>query len=439
MAWSDSGSEMPGLGGVLTRGWRELVGAQGLKFLRNLSRALLWQALGKLLQVIGLGYAFRCLGPEKVGLSGTVIAVAAFGQLVLDFGLEIVSVRHAAAKTMRLEELIPAMFSLRLAAATAAALVWLGVVLLLPLTPTTRWVWALGAPYLFFLSLNFTWFYQATERVHQFALIQNVTTVAASACFLACFRPGQAAGSDLLVTVLTNGAATVAVWWHIKRQHGVKLIQASALSLAKALLRAGRPTWSFNLCYSALTSVSLPLCYWLLGQRESGYYRSAAMIVVSGQVFLSYFAYMLNPRIVAWRHEAPGRFRARVLLVAGGTVAVGVAVFGLLWLTRELVIRIVCGPEFLPAAALLPVLVFAKFLALASGVLVWALFASGRDWWAVKCCLPPLLLGAALSWLLIPRHGPLAAARLYWLMELGLLLLCLGAFSRLQPQTKASA
>jgi len=233
--------------------------------------------------------------------------------------------------------------------------------------------------------------------------------------------------------------ATVAVWWHIKRQHGVRLIQTSALSLAKALLRAGRPTWSFNLCYSALTSISLPLCYWLLGQRESGYYRSAAMIVVSAQVFLAYFAYMLNPRIVAWRHEAPARFRARVLLVAGGTVVVGMAVFGLLWLAREVVIRLLCGPEFLPAAALLPVLVFAKFLAVASGVLVWALFASGRDWWAVKCCLPPLLLGAALSWLVIPRYGPLAAAWTYWLMELGLLLLCLGAFSRLQLQTKTSA
>ncbi len=232
----------------------------------------------------------------------------------------------------------------------------------------------------FFLFLNFSWYYQATERVHRFSLIQNVTTVATSAYFLVFFHPGQAAGSDLLVTALMNGVATVAVWWHIKRQHRVRLIQASALSLAKALLVAGRPTWAFGLCYSALTSVSLPLCYWLLGQRESGYYRSAAMIVLSLQVFLAYFAYMLNPRIVAWRHEAPGRFRARVLLVAGGTAAVGVVVFGLLWLVRDVVIRVLCGPEFMPAAALLPVLVFAKFLAVASGVLIWALFASGRDW-----------------------------------------------------------
>jgi O-antigen/teichoic acid export membrane protein len=439
MAWSESDAEMPGLGSVLTRGWRELMGAQGRKFLRNLSRALLWQALGKLLQVVGLGYAFRCLGPEKVGLSGTVIVVAAFGQLVLDFGLEIVSVRHAAAKTVRLEELIPAMFSLRLAVATAAALVWLATVLLLPLAPTTRWVWALGAPYLFFLSLNFSWFYQATERVHRFALIQNVTTVATSACFLACFRPGQAAGSDLLVTMLMNGIATVAVWWHIKREQRVRLIQASALSLAKALLVAGRPTWSFNLCYSALASVSLPLCYWLLGQRESGYYRSAAMIVFSLQVFLVYFAYMLNPRIVAWRHEAPGRFRARVLLVAGGTAAAGVVVFGLLWLVGEVVIGVLCGPDFLPAAALLPVLVFAKFLAVASGVLVWAMFASQRDWWAVLCCLPSLSIGVVASWLLIPRYGTLAAAWTYWLMELGLLLVCLGVFSRMEVQAKSSA
>jgi O-antigen/teichoic acid export membrane protein len=263
--------------------------------------------------------------------------------------------------------------------------------------------------------------------------------VAASAYFLAFFRPGQAAGSDLLVTAVMNGVTTVAVWWHIKRQNRVKLVQLSALPLARALLVAGRPTWSFSLCYSALTSVSLPLCYWLLGRRESGYYRSAAMIVLSLQVFLAYFAYMLNPRIVAWRHEAPERFRARVLLVAGGMAAAGVVVFGALWLVRELVIGVLCGPEFMPAAALLPVLVFAKFLAVASGVLVWALFASGRDWWAVRCCLPALIVGVALSWLLIPRYGTLAAAWTYWLMELGLLGLCLGVFFRTEAAAKSSA
>jgi O-antigen/teichoic acid export membrane protein len=427
------------LGEVLARGLRELREKRGGKFMRDLARALLWQALGKLLQVIGLGYAFRCLGPDNVGLSGTVIVVAMFGQLVLDLGLEIVSVRQAAARTARLEELIPAMLSLRLVVAASAAVLWLAVVLAAPLAPVVKWVWALGAPHLFFLALNFSWFYQATERVHRFSLIQNLITVGTSVYFLLVFRPGQAAGSDLLITMLVNGLATALVWFHIGRAQQVRLLQPGSLSLAKALVREGRPTWSFNLCYSALTSVSLPLCYGLLGQRESGYYRAAAMIVFSLQVFLAYFAFMLNPRIVAWRHQAPARFRQRILLVAGGVVTAGLAAFGGLWVLREPVIRLLCGRAFLPAASLLPVLVFAKFLAIASGILVWALFANRQDWLAVKCCLPPLVIGTTLSCLLIPGHGTLAAAWLYWLMELGLLALALGAVWRMKLEPEAGA
>jgi O-antigen/teichoic acid export membrane protein len=217
------------------------------------------------------------------------------------------------------------------------------------------------------------------------------------------------------------------------------LFQRGSLHLARALFLEGRPNWCFNLTYAALTSMSLPMCYLLLGQRESGYYRAAAMIVFSVQVFLAYFAFMLNPRIVAWRHEAPHAFRRRILGLVGGVVLAGLAVFGALWLVRRPTIALLCGREFLPAASLLPVMVFAKFLAVASGLVVWALFASQRDWQAVACAAPPVVAGLALNWWLLPRGGTVAAAWLYWLMELALLVLCLSVFCRLKVPPAGAA
>jgi O-antigen/teichoic acid export membrane protein len=162
------------------------------------------------------------------------------------------------------------------------------------------------------------------------------------------------------------------------------------------------------------------------------------MIVTALQVFLTYFSLMLSPRIVAWRASAPERFRQRVLLVAAGLVGLGLGVCGATWALREIIIRLLCGPSFLPAAGLLPVLVFGKFAALASGVLVWALLACQKDWLPVQLCFPVVAAGFTLHWLLVPRVGTSAAAWLNWSMEASLLGLCLVAVFRLRVE-RASA
>ncbi|MCX8108478.1 MAG: hypothetical protein N3G20_06715, partial [Verrucomicrobiae bacterium] len=82
----------------------------GTQFLLNFGKAIFWQGLGRLVQIVGLAYALRCLGPENIGLSGTVIVVATYGQLLLDLGLDVVSVRHVASGSVRLDAILPAMF-----------------------------------------------------------------------------------------------------------------------------------------------------------------------------------------------------------------------------------------------------------------------------------------------------------------------------------------
>ncbi len=386
--------------------WRAAAG----RFVRAFGWAALWQVLGKLIGVAGLSYAFRCLGPENVGISGTVLAAVLFAQLVLDFGLDIVAVRHVAAGTVRLEDITPAMFTLRVFLAAGALAVSSGLLLLLPGPATVRWVWWFGAWHLAFLTVGYSWFYQATDRMPWFSLVQNATTVATSAVFVIAFRPGQPVGSDLVVLLILNAASTAGVWGWIHRRVARRLFQPASFGLALRLFREARPTWTFNLLYSALINMNLPLCLWLLGERQAGYFRSAAMLVATVQVFLSYFALMLNPHIIRWRAASPGLLRRRLRALTGAFVLAGGLCLVVMWLAREPIILLLWGRAFLPAAEVLPQLLAAKFFAVASGLLVWGLYANYREWLAVGCVAPVVALALVLNLWLIPRHGIAAAA-----------------------------
>lgn len=402
----------------------------GKRFLQNLGKAIFWQGLGRIFQLIGLAYALRCLGPANIGLSGTVIVTASYGQLVLDLGLDLVSVRHVAAGTVRLQDLVPAIFSLRFLIGVLAALVWLLVIMILPMEQQTRWVWAMGGAYLWVLTLSSSWYYQATERMHRFSLIQNATNIGVSACYLVFFRPGQAAGSDLAVMLVLTGAVTAVVWWQVRRSQKVTLFSLRSLGLARSLLKEGRPMWCFNLCYTALSSMGLPICYALLSEREGGYYRAAGWLATSIQMFLIYFSLMLYPRVVAWRTTVPALFMKRVLLIVGAVLGGSVVTFVCLWAARVPIMGLLGGADFIPAAPLLPFLVTGRFVAIASGVIIWALLASRLDWSAVQCCGPLVGLGLVLNIWLVPKYGAGAAAWLNCAMELALLVLCLATFVR---------
>ena len=77
------------------------------KLFRDFSGTMLWQVLGKLFQVVGMVYATRCLGPDNIGVSRTIITLAMTLQLCLAFGLDAVAVRHVARGTAKAGGIAP--------------------------------------------------------------------------------------------------------------------------------------------------------------------------------------------------------------------------------------------------------------------------------------------------------------------------------------------
>ena len=408
------------------------------RFFRDFCHAALWQGVGRLIQIVGVAYAARCLGAANLGISGVVMVIAANAQLVLDLGLDTVAVRHTAAQTAPLADVTRALFTFRLLVAAAAAAVWLAVVALIPMGETARWVWLLGAPYLVTLVMSYSWYFQATQRMPRFSFIQTVHSLGVSLIFLAAFHPQQAAGSDLLVTLIVNCLVGLATWWHIKQSNGFRLVGLRHLAMAKSLVAEARPNWLFNLSYFLLATMGLPLVQLCLrDETQSGLYRSAAMMVTPLQLLLNSFGTMLIPRIVIWRHSDPAQFRRRVFQLVVGLGLGGLAVFGAVWLLQRPIYRLIYGAEFLPGAGLLPILVLAKFFSAGTAVLVWALFAQQRDWLAVQCCVWPMAVSFGLHLLLLPQFGITAAAWLNCGAEAALVGLCALAFARVQSRRRA--
>jgi len=399
------------------------------KLFRDFSGTMLWQVLGKLFQVAGMVYATRCLGPDNIGVSRTIISLAMTLQLCLAFGLDAVAVRHVAKGLAKAGEIAPAIFTFRFALGLVAAALWAVGVWLSPLDGLERWTWLAGALFLLVLSLDYSWLFQATEQMPRASRFQTLSAFLASLWFLLFFEKGQSLGSDLFVLLGANALVVGFVWRQMTRELGFRCLSPARLAKAGALFREAWLIWAFNLSYFLLANMALPMTYFLLGKTSSGLFGSAQQLVVALQMFLHYFGIIMAPRLVVWRQADVGLFRRRVLLLAGGAAAVGLLFSGGLWLIVGWLYPLLFGEAFESAAGLLPVLVLGKFFAVGTAMFTWALWAENRDRLPVLCCLPCCVISAALYFLLLPEHGNAAAAWLTLGAETALMLFSAAAFA----------
>ena len=406
------------------------------KLFRDFSGTMLWQVLGKLFQVVGMVYATRCLGPDNIGVSRTIITLAMTLQLFLAFGLDAVAVRHVAKGTAKAGEIAPAIFTFRLVLGLVAAVLWAAAVWLSPLEGLERWTWLAGALFLLVLSLDYSWLFQATEQMPRASRFQLLSSVAASLWFILFFEKGQALGSDLFVLLGANALVVGFVWWRMSQELGFRCLSLKRLAKAGALFREAWLIWAFNLSYFLLANMALPMSFFLLGKTDGGLFVSAQQLVVALQMFLHYFGIIMAPRLVVWRQADVDLFRRRVLLLAGGAAAAGLLFSGGLWLIVGWLYPLIYGVAFTAdeplagqTSGLLPVLVLGKFFAVGTAMFTWALWAEHRDRLPVLCCLPCCLISGALYFWLLPIHGNTAAAWLTLGAESTLMLFSALAFA----------
>jgi hypothetical protein len=143
---------------------------------------------------------------------------------------------------------------------------------------------------------------------------------------------------------------------------------------------------------------------------------------------LAFGGSVIHARVVSWRQDLVF-FKRRIiqlnlLIVIGGLSS---SLF-LHWLHQPLYQWLFPAEIYQPGAPFVSWMVMGRFLALASGVLSWAMFAHRQDWLAVRCAIFPILIAVVLHLWIVPVHGFRGAVVLYLLGELGLFLCSLIGF-----------
>jgi len=143
---------------------------------------------------------------------------------------------------------------------------------------------------------------------------------------------------------------------------------------------------------------------------------------------LGYGGSVIYSRIVVWRVESK-LFQQKVIRVIGFVLAAGLgASTAIHWLHQPLYQWLFPAEIYQPGGPFVSLMVMGRFLALASGVLSWAMFAHRQDWLAVRCAIFPILIAVVLHLWIVPVHGFRGAVVLYLLGELGLFLCSLIGF-----------
>jgi len=389
---------------------------------------MLWQVLGKLFQVVGMVYATRCLGPDNIGVSRTVITLAMTLQLFLAFGLDAVAVRHVAKGLAKADDMAPVIFTFRFALGLLVALLWALAVLLSGLEGGEKWTWLVGALFLLVCCMDYSWLFQAMEQMPRASRFQLASSVMTTLWFVLFFEKGQTVGSDLYVLLVANAVVVGTVWWRMSRELSFRCFSSSRLANAGKLLREAWLIWMFNLGYYLLANMAQVMTYFILGKKSGGLFGSAQYLVLALQMFLHYFGILMAPRLMAWHRADIEKFRRRVLLIAGGASAVGLFAFGVLWLITDWLYLLLFREAFVDAAGLLPWLVLGKFFAVGTAMFTWGLWAENRDKLPVICCLPCCLISGALYFVLLPKFGNSASAWLTFGAETALLIASAAAF-----------
>jgi len=219
----------------------------------------------------------------------------------------------------------------------------------------------------------------------------------------------------------------------VKKRYGVRLLNPNWLQPLGSFLKEGVGNWVFGLLYNTLITIGM-LSVVPLTRGNSDFmhhddvFGNLYRFTLAIHFILAFGGSVIYAKIVTWKQDLMV-FWKYVLTTIGWILLIGLLTSFLLHLIhRPLYAWIFPSEVYQPAAPFVSWMVLGRFLALASGVLSWAMFSFRRDWLAVRCAFLPISVAVALHFWLVPLYGFKASVFLYLGGELGLFLCSLLGF-----------
>jgi len=402
------------------------------RVVRQAGQMIMTRGLGLCAAAAGSIWAARCLGPEKLGISGMILAVVTPAALFVDLNQNVGLIRDYKNLTTDDDrrDLIASVFCFRVSLAVAYMVL---AVLLLAILGVPAADWRLGImaafPLFLFTVNQATWILQGQERVPAQYIATLSSSLVSSLSYFLIFRPHRIpTGADIMVMACAVGSEFSVGWWLATRplhhKSGGNFLFSFVKSCAASWKRAARfyleGRW---LAISGLVGYvyvffQTPLVGSLLGTAALGQYRTSMTLINGFQAFAVMIPALLYPRMIEWNRISAEYLwqrqwqimRVCMLFFIPGAIAA----FAL----SPTLYKLLYGPIFLPAAYPFAMLLVSKMIVILNGIFSWGLWAQGRDRTMLALTSVAAAASLGLNFCLIPTMGIFGAATVCTISEL---------------------
>lgn len=385
-------------------------------------------------KIIGDGFTFllfvalsRTFGEEGIGRYSLAMALTGFVLVLVEFGLNALSVKHLSRHPESFRDWFGAVLTLRLLLAGAGLLLLAGVVPWLPFAYETRLVIALIGIYHALLPLvdGFSGAFVARERMLPATVLQLSLRITSAALAIALAFGGHGLVAAVAAIPVMTALHAVIGWVWVAAAYGWPRWRARRETLRQIVLEARHFALS-GLLFQVVARIDVVLLAFLMGTAAAGSYNAAYRIVHLGMFVASVASLAVLPlasRLYMTSREAMQSAFGDVLrfaLLLAVPAGVGVA------LVAPRLIDVLYGPGFEASAQILRLLALALTCSILKSVFEVFLMASEQQRARVRMQVIAAVINAMALIALIPLVGVVGAAVATTLSE-ALLAALLGA------------
>lgn len=365
------------------------------------------EAAARLIAFATTVYLARTLGPATYGVAAVAAGVMLYLTQIADAGVELGGMTDAAAGPARVTAMLSGVLKqrLRIAAVLMLALVPVGALLMPQPDGRVLALYVFGLPA---VALSVRWVYLGLQQPRPVAVSRIAGDVVTGAVTLLLVHgPRDVLGAPVAVVV---GGLAAAVW--LLRglpALGVAFAPVADQAAVTALLHRGRRLALFTLLGLVLYNVDLLLLRVLGGEQAAGEYAAAYVLISFCANLMIAYSHTVLPALAG--DAAPTAATAatyRTAHVTALVVTMPVAAGGAL--IAPLVMRLLFGEAYAPAAEALQVLVLSVPIGALREIAVAALIARRREHALLRVNAVATVVNVGLNLVLIPHYGLVGAA-----------------------------
>jgi polysaccharide transporter, PST family len=362
--------------------------------------------LSAILPIVYIPYVVRILGPAGYGVFAFAQSLVSYFGMLIDYGFNLAGARRVAAHRedrLRRDRVVSAMLSAKLILTGAGFLVLLALVVLVPPIGSVRHVVLPMYCQVVGNALFPEWLYQGEERMlPSSTLMVGGSLLATIGVFFVVNEPGDYVALAWLWGLSTLGVGSVSLLVAL-RLFRVRLNAPTRQEIAETL-RDGA-LLSLSAGSTTLYTSGNAFILGLVAPREVvGIYSGAEKMVRAVQALVAPLQQALYPRASRLAGESTDlavRAARRVVVVAA---ALGLTLSAALFLAAPLLVRVVLGPDFERAIAVMRVLSPLPLLvALSSSLIFQLMLPLGRDAALLRLITFAGITNVILALVLAPR------------------------------------